>query len=101
MSMTLGMVQSRSKNYFLFTRILKIFSKTTQQNSYIFHTDSPWICVIKVCSSGGATYITDEILAKDNLNIANLMQTSENLFLQFYSAEFLDDVLKKPLGMCN
>ena len=32
-----------------------------------------------VCSNGGATYIIGEIIAKDNLNIENLMQTIENL----------------------
>ena len=42
------------------------------------------VCVIKVCSNGGATYIIDEIIAKDNLNIENLMQTFENLLLQNY-----------------
>ena len=62
---------------------LKIFfSKTAQQNSYILHTNSLWVCVIKVCSNGGATYIIGEIIAKDNLNIENLMQTIENLLLQ-------------------
>ena len=35
------------------------------------------ICVIKVCSNGGATYIIGKIIAKDNLNIENLMQTFE------------------------
>ena len=30
------------------------------------------MCVINVCSNGGATYIVNEIIAKDNLNIANL-----------------------------
>ena len=44
--------------------------------------NSPWVCVIKVCSTGGATCIIHEIIAKDNLNIANLMQAFENLFLQ-------------------
>ena len=62
--------------------LLKIFfSKITQQNSYILHTNSPWVCVIKVCSNGGATYIISEIIAKDNLNIENLMQTFKNLLL--------------------
>ena len=32
---------------------------------------------MKVCSNGGATYIIGEIIAKDNLNIENLMQTFE------------------------
>ena len=45
------------------------------------HTNSPWVCVIKVCSNGGATYIIGEIIAKDNLNIGNLMQTFKNLLL--------------------
>ena len=31
-----------------------------------------------------------EIIAKDNLNIANLMQTLENLLLLKYSTEFFD-----------
>ena len=48
------------------------------------HTNNPWVCVIKVSSNGGATYIICEIIAKDNLKIANLMQPFENLFLQNY-----------------
>ena len=32
---------------------------------------SSWVCVIKVCSNGGDNYIIGEIIAKDNLNIAN------------------------------
>ena len=68
--------------------------QTTQQNSLILHTNSPWVCVIKVCSNGGATYIIGEIIAKDNLNIKNLMQTFENLLLQNYSTKFLDITYK-------
>ena len=56
--------------------------------------NSPWVCVIKVCSNGGATYIIGEIIAKDNLNIENLMQTFENLLLQNYSTKFLDITYK-------
>ena len=68
------------KIWILFARPLKIFfSKTAQQNSEILHTNRPWVCIIKVCSNGGATYIIGEIIAKDNLNIENLMQTFENL----------------------
>ena len=44
--------------------------------------NSPWVCVIKVCSNGGSTYIIGAIIAKDNLNIENLMQIFENLLLQ-------------------
>ena len=52
---------------------------------------SSWVCVIKVCSTGFATYIFFiEIIAKDNLNIAHLMQTFENLLLQNYSKEFFE-----------
>ena len=40
--------------------------------------------------NGGATYIICEIIAKDNLNIANWMQTFENFLLQNYWTEFLD-----------
>ena len=39
----------------------------------------------KFCSNGGITYIMDEIIAKDNLNIEYLMQTFENLLLQIYT----------------
>ena len=65
------------------------FSKTTEQNSWILHTNCPWVCEIQVCSNGGATYIASEFIAKDVLNIENLMQTFENL-LQNYSRKFLD-----------
>ena len=34
---------------------LILFSKTAQKNSMILHTHGPWVCVIKVCSNGGAT----------------------------------------------
>ena len=60
----------------------------------ITYKNSPWVCVIKVCSNGGATYIIGEIIAKDNLNIENLMQTFENLLLQNYSTKFLDITYK-------
>ena len=43
------------------------------QNSKILHINSPWVCVIKVCSNGGTTYIIGEIISKDNLNIENLI----------------------------
>ena len=36
---------------------LKIFSKTAEHNSEIFYPNSPYVCVIKVCSSGGAICI--------------------------------------------
>ena len=35
-----------------------------------------------VCLNGGATYIIGKTIAKDNLNIAILMQNIENLLLQ-------------------
>ena len=60
---------------------------------YYIQIYSPSVCVIKVCSNGGATYIIGEIIAKDNLNIENLMQTFENL-LQNYSTKFLDITYK-------
>ena len=56
--------------------------------------NSPWVCVIKVCSDGGATYIISKIIAKDFLNIENLMQTFGNLLIQKYSTKFLDIVHK-------
>ena len=52
------------------------------------------LCVIKVCSNGGASYIIGEIIAKDNLYTENLMQTFENLLLQNYSTKFLDITYK-------
>ena len=36
-----------------------------------------------------------------NLNVANLLQTFENLPLQNYLTEFLDIAHKYSLGMCN
>ena len=36
-----------------------------------------------MCSNGGATYIISELIAKDNLNMANLLQTFENLLQKF------------------
>ena len=68
----------------------KLFNKTLRY--YI--QNSPWVCVIKVCSNGGATYIIGKIIAKDNLNIENLMQTFENL-LQNYLTKFLLDITYK------
>ena len=50
----------------------------------------PWVCAIEVCSNGGTTYIIGEIIAKDNLNTENLMQTFENLLLQNYTTKSLD-----------
>ena len=43
----------------------------------------------QVCPNGGSTYIIGKIIAKDNLNIENLMQSFENLLLQNYSTKFL------------
>ena len=37
------------------------------------------VSVIKGWLNGGATYIIGELLAKDNINIGNLMPTFENL----------------------
>ena len=55
---------------------LKIFSET----KFLF----------EVRSNGGATCIFVEIIAKDNLNIVNLMQTFENLLFQNYWTKFID-----------
>ena len=66
------------------------FSKTTEQNSQILHTNSPRLCVIKVCSNGGATYINSKLIAEANLNIAIVMQTFENLS---YSPELFNRIL--------
>ena len=55
----------------------------------MLHINRPWVCAIEVCSNGGTTYIIGEIIAKDNLNTENLMQTFENL-LQNYTTKSLD-----------
>ena len=49
------------------------------------------LCIL-VCSNGGPTYIVREIIAKDSLNIENLMQTFENL---------LSKLLNKILRYCT
>ena len=66
-------------------------------------TNSLCVCLINVCSNGVATYIIScrELIAKDNLNIANVMQNFENLLLKNYLTEFLDIAHKCSLGMCN
>ena len=55
--------------------LMQTFENLLLQNystkSLDINRNSPWICVIKVCSNGGATYIIGEIIAKDNLNIEN------------------------------
>ena len=47
--------------------------------------------------NGGTTCIIGEIKAKDNLNIANFMQTYENLLLQNFLTECLDIAQKQSL----
>ena len=49
----------------------------------------PLVCVIKICSNGGPTYIIGEIIAKDNLYKTNLMQT-----LKSPSSKLLDRILR-------
>ena len=54
-------------------------SSILQVNTYLYRS---------VCN------IIGEIIAKDNLNIENLMQTFENLLLQNYSSKFFDITYK-------
>ena len=85
------------KIWFLFIRPLKFKNLLLQNYSTKFldkHTNSPWVCVIKVCSNDGDTYIIGEIIAKDNLNMENLMRTFKNLLLQNYLTKFLDITYK-------
>ena len=42
-------------------------------NSWILHTNSPYVRVIQICLNGGATYIIGKFIAKGNLNIENLL----------------------------
>ena len=75
-TLSLKKIAKNNLNIVNLMQTFEIFiSKTTEQNSYILHTNSPWVCLIKVCSNGGATYIIGEIIAKNNLNMVfNLMQ---------------------------
>ena len=71
------------------------FSSPRRLNRILrYCTLSPWVCVINtcICSNGGYVYIITEIIAKVNLNIANFMQTFENLFSK--SAQFRYCTLK-------
>ena len=77
------------QNIGIVCRILKS-SSPKQLNKIPRYCTQIWICVIEVCSNGGATYIIGKIIAKYSLNIENLMQIFENLLLQNYSTEFLD-----------
>ena len=86
----------------MYCKSLEIFfSKTAQQNSWILHTNSLWICVIEICSNSGPIYIIGVVIANDILNRVNMMQTFENLLLQNYSTVFLNIAHKYSLGMCN
>ena len=60
----------------MFTRTLKNLNETS---------NNCWVCVIKVYSNGCAI---GDIITKDNLNKANLMQALENFLLLLYSTEF-------------
>ena len=51
--------------------------------------NGPWVCVIKVCSNGGTTYIIGEIIAKDNLNIENFLQLQNYRILRYYTKKVL------------
>ena len=53
----------------------------------------------KVGSNGGATYVIAKIIAKGNLNIANLLQIFENLLLKNCSTEFFD-IAQKQFLVC-
>ena len=43
----------------------------------IFEKNSLGVCVFKICSNGGATYIIGEIIAKKSLKIANLKHSKK------------------------
>ena len=75
-----------------------ILSKTAEQNSKVLRTNSPWICVILVCSNGGTNYIIGKLIAKDSLNVEDFMQTFENLLIKNCLTKFLDIAHKIVLG---
>ena len=52
-----------------------LLSKTTNQNSEIFYPNSPWVCVIKVCLSGGPICSFGSHNSLYNLNI----ESSQNI----------------------
>ena len=66
------------------TRPLKIFfSKTTQQNSWILHTNSPWVCDIKFLFKWWRHLHYQRNNSKRQFeHKANLTQTFQNLLLQ-------------------
>ena len=39
--------------------------QSTEQNSKILHTNNPLVCVFKVCSNGGVTFIIGEIIEQE------------------------------------
>ena len=51
--------------------------------------NSPWVCFIKDSSNGSAAYIIGPIIAKGNVNIANLIQTFEICFSENTQQNFL------------
>ena len=51
---------------------------------------------IILCSNGGAAYMNSKLIAKANLNIANVMQIFGNLILQSCSSEFYDIATRGP-----
>ena len=67
---------------------MKTFKNLLLQNCLTEFLDtahnSPLVRLIKVCSNSGTIYIIGEKIAKNNLNMANLMQTFKNLPLKNY-----------------
>ena len=69
--------QINGKDNLNIENLMQSFENILLQNysTYFLHIGhkklSPWVCVNKICSNGGTTYIIGKIIAKDNLNIAN------------------------------
>ena len=86
--------QNNSQRQFEHRNLMQTFENLLLQNYSTKFLDIIYKyslrCVIKVCSNDGVAYIIGEIIAKDNLNIENLMQTFKNLLLQNCSTKFLD-----------
>ena len=80
--------EMKSKDNLNIANLMQTFENLLLQNYSTNFLDItykfPWVCVIKACSYGGATYIICEIITKNTFNIANLMKTFENLLLQNY-----------------
>ena len=60
----------KCKNLVSVYQTLKSYSQTQPDRILRYCTQTPFVCVVKVCSNGGATYIIGKIITKENMNKA-------------------------------